>query len=217
VRRAPSTTAAPRSDSNRAEITADPDVKLNAIAQRAGVGQATLYRHFPTRADLLAEVYRADVDALVETADTLLADHDPLTALHRWFDRVAEYAAVKRGVFAALEVSTGKDLAAHSHGPIGDAVTRLLDAGRAAGTIRPDVDARDVIILIGYLSRLEPAEFDDRARRLLGVVLDGLRAPGRQRRVQPVPAGDRGEARRHTWLRGIDRRQLWANTRSSPS
>jgi len=66
----------------RAEITADPDVKLNAIAQRAGVGQATLYRHFPTRADLLAEVYRADVDALVETADTLLADHDPLTALH---------------------------------------------------------------------------------------------------------------------------------------
>lgn len=162
----------------RAEITADPDVKLNAIAQRAGVGQATLYRHFPTRADLLAEVYRADVDALVETADTLLADHDPLTALHRWFDRVAEYAAVKRGVFAALEGGTGKDLAAHSHGPIGDAVTRLLDAGRAAGTIRPDVDARDVIILIGYLSRLEPAEFDDRARRLLGVILDGLRAPG---------------------------------------
>jgi hypothetical protein len=103
---------------------------------------------------------------------------DPLTALHRWFDRVAEYAAVKRGVFAALEVGTGKDLAAHSHGPIGDAVTRLLDAGRAAGTIRPDVDARDVIILIGYLSRLEPAEFDDRARRLLGVILDGLRAPG---------------------------------------
>jgi AcrR family transcriptional regulator len=162
----------------RAEITADPDVKLNAIAQRAGVGQATLYRHFPTRADLLAEVYRADVDALVETADTLLADHDPLTALHRWFDRVAEYAAVKRGVFAALEGGTGKDLAAHSHGPIGDAVTRLLDAGRAAGTIRPDVDARDVIILIGYPSRLEPAEFDDRARRLLGVILDGLRAPG---------------------------------------
>ena len=98
--------------------------------------------------------------------------------MHRWFDRVAEYAAVKRGVFAALEVGTGKDLAAHSLGPIGDAVTRLLDAGRAAGTIRPDVDARDVIILIGYLSRLEPAEFDGRARRLLGVILDGLRAPG---------------------------------------
>jgi len=146
--------------------------------QLAGVGQVTLYRHFPTRADLLAEVYRADVDALVQTADTLLADHDPLTALRQWFDRVAEYAAVKRGVFAALEVGTGKDLAAHSHGPIGDAVTRLIDAGRAAGTIRPDVDARDVIILIGYLSRLEPAEFDGRARRLLGVILDGLRAPG---------------------------------------
>lgn len=162
----------------RAEIAADADVKLNAVARRAGVGQGTLYRHFPTRADLLTEVYRADVDELVTAADTLLADHEPQVALHRWFDRVAGYAQVKRGVFAALEVGTRQELSARSHGPIGDAITRLLDAGRGAGTIRPDVDARDVVILIGYLSRLDATEFDERARHLLGVVLDGLRAPG---------------------------------------
>lgn len=55
------------------------------------------------------------------------------------------------------------------------AITVLLDAGKADGTIRPDVDARDVILLIGYLSRLEQAEWDTRARHLLQVVLDGLR------------------------------------------
>jgi hypothetical protein len=94
----------------------------------------------------------------------------------RWFDRVAEYARVKRGVFAAVEVGVWRDLSAHSRGPIGDAVTTLLEAGKAEGTIRADIDARDVILLIGFLSRLEDTEWDRRARHLLGVVLDGMRA-----------------------------------------
>jgi hypothetical protein len=59
--------------------------------------------------------------------------------------------------------------------PIGEALTTLLDAGKADGTIRPDVGACDAILLIGYLTRLEPAEWDTRARHLLQVVLDGLR------------------------------------------
>ena len=150
------------------------EVKLNAIARQAGVGQGTLYRHFPTREDLLAEVYREDVGNLVAAAPALLAEHEPLTALALWFDLVADYARVKRGVFAAVELAVSQDLAAHSLGPIGEALTTLLDAGKADGTIRPDVDARDVILLIGYLTRLEPAEWDTRARHLLQVVLDGL-------------------------------------------
>jgi hypothetical protein len=68
-------------------------------------------------------------------------------------------------------------LAAHSLGPIGEALSLLLDAGKADGTIRPDVDARDVILLIGCLTRLEPDEWDTRARPLLQVILDGLRRP----------------------------------------
>lgn len=159
----------------RAMITNADEVKLNAIARQAGVGQGTLYRHFPTREDLLAEVYREDVDALVAAAPALLAGHEPLAALARWFDRVADYAQVKRGVFAAVEAAVSQDLAAHSLGPIGEALTSLLDAGKADGTIRPDIDARDVILLIGYLTRLDQAEWDARARHLLLVVLDGLR------------------------------------------
>ena len=69
-----------------------------------------------------------------------------------------------------------QDLSAHSLGPIGDALTTLLDAGKAAGAVRPDVDARDVILLIGYLTRLDEQEWDTRARHLLHVVLDGLRS-----------------------------------------
>jgi hypothetical protein len=94
---------------------------------------------------------------------------------------VAGYARVKRGVFAAVEAGVSQALAAHSLGPIGAALTLLLDAGKADGTIRPDVDARDVILLIGYLTRLEQTEWDTRARHLLQVVLDGLRQPAHDR------------------------------------
>lgn len=156
-------------------IIGSEDLRLNAIAKRAGVGQATMYRHFPTREHLLSEVYRHDVDELVAAAPALLEEHPALDALQRWFDRVAEYARVKRGVFAAVEVAVWQDLSAHSLGPIGEAITTLLEAGRSEGTLRPDVDARDVILLIGYLTRLEDSEWDDRAHHLLQVILDGLR------------------------------------------
>ncbi len=162
----------------RAAVTTSDELKLNAIARQAGVGQGTLYRHFPTREDLLAEVYRQEVDELVAAAPALLEAHGPLQALALWFERVADYARVKRDVFAAVEVAVWQDLSTHSLGPIGDTLTILLDAGKSEGTIRPDVDARDVILLIGYLSRLDDAESDARARHLLTIVLDGLRHRG---------------------------------------
>jgi AcrR family transcriptional regulator len=161
----------------RREIAASDttELRLNAIAKEAGVGQGTLYRHFPTREALLVEVYRQEVDDLVELAPRLLETAEPVDALAGWFDRVAEYARVKRGVLAAVEASVWRELTNHSLGPIGDAITVLLDAGRAAGQLRDDVDAGDVIVLIGYLSRLDEADWDRRARRPLHIVLDGLR------------------------------------------
>ncbi|MCY1142154.1 TetR family transcriptional regulator [Actinoplanes sp. Pm04-4] len=152
------------------------ELKLNAVAKACGIGQGTLYRHFPTREALLAEVYRQEVDELVAAAPQLLEELPPLEALAAWFDRVAAYARVKRDVFAAVEAATWQDLAAHSLGPIGDAVDLLLRAGRAAGTIRPDAEARDVIVLISWLSRLDDAELDARGSRLLAILIDGLRA-----------------------------------------
>jgi hypothetical protein len=120
-------------------------------------------------------VYRQEVDELVDLAPRLLEAAEPLDALARWFDRVAEYARVKRGVLAAVEASVWRDLTTHSLGPIGDTITLLLDAGRHAGQIRDDADAGDVILLIGYLSRLDDEDWDRRAHRPLRIVLDGLR------------------------------------------
>ncbi len=141
-------------DAAQALVMSSDDLRLNEVAKRAGVGQGTLYRHFPTREDLLAEVYRHDVDAL---------------------RRVADYARVKRGVFAAVKLAVQQDLSGHSLGPIGDAITMLLDAGKADGTIRADVDARDVILLISFLSRLDHDEADERAHHVLDLIVDGLR------------------------------------------
>lgn len=160
------------------ELVREPgELKLNAVAKACGIGQGTLYRHFPTREDLLAEVYRQEVDELVAAAPRLLEHRQPLDALAAWFDRVAAYARVKRDVFAAVEAATWHDLAAHSLGPIGDAVELLLTAGRAAGSVRPDAEARDVIVLISWLSRLDDIELDARGPRLLSILIDGLRAP----------------------------------------
>ena len=152
------------------------ELKLNAVAKACGIGQGTLYRHFPTREDLLAEVYRGEVDELVAAAPRLLATHQPMDALAAWFDRVAAYARVKRDVFAAVEAATWRDLAAQSLGPIGQAVELLLAAGRSAGSVRADAEARDVIVLISWLSRLDDAELTARGPRLLSIIIDGLRA-----------------------------------------
>ncbi|MEV5836154.1 helix-turn-helix domain-containing protein [Nocardia sp. NPDC052112] len=152
------------------------ELKLNAVAKACGIGQGTLYRHFPTGEDLLAEVYRHEVDELVAASSRLLATHQPLDALAVWFDRVAAYARVERDMFAAVEAATWRDLAAHSLGPIGAAVELLLAAGRSAGSVRTDTEARDVIVLISWLSRLDDAELDARGPRLLSILVDGLRA-----------------------------------------
>jgi AcrR family transcriptional regulator len=152
------------------------ELRLNAVAKAAGVGQGTLYRHFATREELLAEAHRQDVAELVAEADALLAACAPVEALGRWFDRLTAYARVKRGVLAALDPKAWNALTERSHDTLTGAIERLLAAGQADGSIRDDVDARDVMILIAYLSRLEEPEWPTRARHLLDVLLHGLRA-----------------------------------------
>ncbi|MFJ8466345.1 TetR/AcrR family transcriptional regulator [Streptomyces swartbergensis] len=159
----------------RAALAESPHVHLNEIAKRAGVGQGTLYRNFPSREALLAEVYRRDVEELVAAASALLEEHEPAEALRHWLDRVIDYAEIKRGVLAALEPAAWQDLVAHSHNPIESALGHLLDAGKAAGSLRTDVDAHGVLLLIAYLGRLERDEWESTARPLMTVILDGLR------------------------------------------
>jgi AcrR family transcriptional regulator len=151
------------------------ELKLHLVAKAAGVGQGTLYRHFPAREHLLAEVYRQEMGELVDAVPALLAEHSPLDALTRWLDRLVEYARVKRGVMTAIEASAWQDLSADNHGRLDEALMKLLDRGKTAGEVRDDIDATDVILLLGALSRVPETEWDARARTLVAVIVDGLR------------------------------------------
>jgi len=158
------------------ELVAEPgELKLSAVARRAGVGQGTLYRHFATRDELIRALYDSEIDDLVALAHALLAQNPPDVALQRWFHQLAAYAQVKMGVIAAVEASVWQDISAQTMGKLAEALTALLDAGRDDGALRGDVDARDVILLSWFLAHLEADEWDERAPRLLSVLLDGLR------------------------------------------
>lgn len=164
-------------------LLASSDASLNSIAKTAGVGIATLYRHFTTREALVLEVYRYDVQQLAVAAPALLTSLPPLEALRAWLDQLARYGITKAGLADALSTaSTSHDaLAAESYGPVIGALSTLLKANEEAGTIRGGVDPDDFLLILGFLWRIDPqSDWRSRADRLLDLLVDGLRsgAPG---------------------------------------
>ena len=175
------------------ELTCSADAPLSAIAKKAGVGQGTFYRNFPNREALVLEVYRYEVQQVADTAAQLLETRAPDLALREWMDRLAQYAMAKAGLADALRQATGPPhgtLAKLGHGPVTEAVTLLLKANEEAGTIRPGVAPDDFMLAIAGLWQIDPhGQWQPRARRLLDLVMDGLRvgAPGRP--DEPVTPG----------------------------
>jgi AcrR family transcriptional regulator len=153
------------------------EVSLKVIAKSAGVGIGTLYRHFPTREALLEAAYRNEVAQLCDVAG-LLRDHPPDAALEEWMNGFVDYAVTKRGISGALRslAASGSDIYDDTRRQILDALTQLLQAGIAAGTIRRDADAEDVLRASGaiWLIPDEPG-WADHARRILTLLMDGLR------------------------------------------
>jgi len=153
------------------------EASLEQIAKAAGVGIGTLYRHFPTRLALLEAVYRDEVDVLRETAEKVEPNHPPAEALGLWLGAFVDYAATKRHIFTELVDSIGResDLMTHSREVIYGTAERLVAAAQAAGEIRGDVTANDVLRLVGGCTMMPNF---DRAQtlRILKVVMDGLRA-----------------------------------------
>ena len=164
------------------ELTRSADAPLSAIAKKAGVGQGTFYRNFPNRESLVLEVYRYEVQQVADTASQLLEARAPDEALRAWMDRLAQYAMAKAGLADALRKATARGgLAALGHGPVTSAMTLLLEANEAAGTIRPGVTPDDFALAIAGLWQIDPhSDWQSRAGRLLDLVMDGLRvgAPG---------------------------------------
>jgi AcrR family transcriptional regulator len=162
-------------DVARDALAADPSVSLNSIAKTAGVGAGTLYRHFPSREALVVGVYRKEIDALVDLAPKLLADHPPLRAFQMWCDHLAKSGRMKHGVADLLRVAiSDKDLQ-ETYWPMLDAVRQLMDACEGSGDIRSGIDAEDFLILVSFLWRIPPDSAGEaRAKRLLAFVFRGL-------------------------------------------
>jgi len=156
----------------------NPLVPLNDVAKRAGVGAGTLYRHFPTREDLILAAYQHDIERLVATADDVLARQSSAKAAFiEWFETLAGYIRIKHGLGDALHSAAAQEVVASSWGPTAEAVGRLVDACVAEGTMAPGHDPVDIIMLMSFLWRVAPN--DDgiaQGRRLIGVVFSGLQS-----------------------------------------
>jgi len=160
----------------RTALATSNDASMQSIAKLAGIGQGTLYRHFPNREALVLAVHRHDVRDLVDAAPALLDAHPPFDALRLWFDRLASYGRLKHGLAGALHTVMRTELAGEGYGPVIDAITLLLDACKHAGTMRPDVDAEEVLLMVGFLWRIDlDADWEARSRHMLNLVMDGLR------------------------------------------
>jgi AcrR family transcriptional regulator len=154
-----------------------PDASLEAVARRAEVGIGTLYRHFPTREALFEAVYRREVGQLVELAEQLKDETAPVDALRRWLRSNVELVATKKGMLAALALATHgpSQLYADTFHRLTAAIGTLLDRAVAAGEIRADVSAEDLLrALIGMCYMHDQPGWQETVLRLLDVFVDGL-------------------------------------------
>jgi AcrR family transcriptional regulator len=161
------------------------DAPVRDIAAEAGVGIGTIYRHYPTRADLIIAVYRHQVEACAEAGPTLLATSvTPHAALARWINLFVDFLVTKHGLAAVLRSdSAGFDtLHAYFLDRLVPVCTQLLDAAAATGEIRPDVGAYELMRGVGNLCIGADHDLRYDARRLVGLLIAGLR--------QPAPAPD---------------------------
>jgi AcrR family transcriptional regulator len=149
---------------------------MEAIARQAGVGVGTLYRHFPTRIDVVEAVYRTDVDTLVETADRVVAELEPWPAVVTFLEAFVRYAQGKRTFLNELHEAFERDpeLRVRMLDRIQGACQLVIGRAQAAGAVRTDVDGKDVMQLVGPMCT-NATLTEDQSMRLLGMILDGLR------------------------------------------
>ena len=182
----------------RVFASADTEPSMRAIAREAGVGIATLYRHFPTRESLVDAVYRSQVVRLTTGARELLDQLPPAAAMRRWMDLFGDWIATKNGMLDTLlaMIETGEIAHGQTRTELLAAITTILDAGRVTGDLRSDVTAEDIAAaLIGIFTVAPHPEHEASASRLLNLLLDGLRPPSSAVRPRiPRSAGSLGRS-----------------------
>ena len=149
---------------------------MEAIAREAGVGVGTLYRHFPTRMDVVEAVYRDDVDELVRAADEAVADLEAWPAVVAFLEAFVRYAQGKRTFLNELREAFEKnpDFKSNSRERIDQAMEMVIGRAQQAGAVRTDVESSDLMQLLGPMCT-NVTLLQDQSTRLLAMILDGLR------------------------------------------
>ncbi|MBR0754336.1 TetR/AcrR family transcriptional regulator [Bradyrhizobium jicamae] len=167
------------------------DVPLQRIAETAGIGIGTVYRHFPHRSALIEAVFGPEVDACADAASVLTAKHEPSEALALWVERYVDFLTSKRGLatvlrskeaaFATMPADFGKRLR--------PALQTLLEGAIAAGDVCPGIEPNDLLRAITLLCT--PARDDPSyARRMTALLLDGLQLRAGSRKGKRNCDGD---------------------------
>lgn len=162
-------------------VTAGVDAPIRQIAAKAGVGVGTFYRHFPTRADLITAVYRHQIEECAEAGPALLASSQtPFEALRRWIDMFVDFLVTKHGLADALRSDDAAFAALHGYflDRLAPVCTELVDAAAAAGDIRSDIGAYELMRGVGNLCVGRDLDPRYEPRRLIAILLDGLHTPG---------------------------------------
>jgi AcrR family transcriptional regulator len=171
------------SAAREAFLGGDTEAHVEDIARSAGVAVGTLYRHFETREALIEEVYRAEVDDLCSAPSDLLDQYAPDEALRRFLLLLVDHAAVGKGMSVALEsiMATDSPVFDDARTRMADALTQLLDAGSAAGTVRNDVSGSTLLRALGGICGMRATKgWLEGARQITALLFDGLRHPAPQ-------------------------------------
>lgn len=153
------------------------DAPVREIAERAGVGIGTLYRNFPERADLVAAVFRQEIDACADAAPVFAAEYPPFEALAKWLQRYAQFIVTKRGLAKVLYSGAPafEALPALFDQRLKPACRSLFEAAAQAGTVRTDLDPDELLNAVAGLCMSTYSTEPDHAQRMVGFLIDGLR------------------------------------------
>jgi AcrR family transcriptional regulator len=157
--------------------TSGVDAPAKEIADAAGVGVGTLYRHFPRRSDLVKAVVEHGVDSCAEAAAALAATYEPAEALARWLHQYTEFVGTKRGLASALHSGDPAYAALPGYfmGRLEPALASLLEAAMARGEIRTDISAEDLLYAVANLCLPVPGGGVSYSQRMVALLMDGLR------------------------------------------
>jgi AcrR family transcriptional regulator len=153
------------------------DAPVREIAERAGVGLGTVYRHFPQRSDLIVAVFKSQMDACADAAPVIASKYEPGEALARWMQRYVDFIATKRGLAAALHSGDPaySALPGYFDKRLRPALRTLLDAAVRAKVVRPAIEADDLLRAVATLCHGGRGEEPAYARKMVELLVDGLR------------------------------------------